>query len=178
MPAADDRLEQLESRVAELEAQKRLLEKQRAETEKELVKEKRGKEHAMFYTDCFAFGLMGTILGLEKETRALKRELEACTKANADLQEGREALEAREGATEGKLRLERQAHEGMVRKPPYFPVGEGAVLARRVVGILVPGTFGIKEPVELLLVEGGTLLGTIRHGDGVLRAALVLAGLG
>jgi len=95
VPAADDRLEQLESRVAELEAQKRLLEKQQAETEKELVKEKRGKEHAMFYADCFAFGLMGTILGLEKETQALKRELEACTKANADLQEGRDAAEAR-----------------------------------------------------------------------------------
>jgi len=124
VPAADDRLEQLESRVAELEAQKRLLEKQRAETEKELVKEKRGKEHAMFYTDCFAFGLMGTILGLEKETRALKRELEACTKANADLQEGREALEAREGATEGKLRLERQARKGMVQKPSCFPLTE------------------------------------------------------
>ena len=106
MPAAGGRLRQLESRLAELEAQNRLLEKQRVETEKELVKEKCGKEHAMFYADCFAFGLMGTILGLEKETRALKRELEACTKANAELQEGREAAEARDGAAEGKIRLE------------------------------------------------------------------------
>ena len=38
-------------------------------------------------------------------------------------------------------------------------VGEGAALARRVVGVLVPGTLGIKEPVELHLVEGGVLLG-------------------
>ena len=50
---------------------------------------------------------MGTLLGLKKEVWALKRELEACTKANADLQEGQEAAEAREGAAEGKLCLER-----------------------------------------------------------------------
>ena len=56
----------------------------------------------------------------------MKRELEACTKANADLQEGREAAEAREDATEGKLRLERQAREGMVRKPPCFSLTEFA----------------------------------------------------
>ena len=119
-PAADGRLDQLESLLAELEAQNRLLEKQRAKTEKELAKEKRGKERATFYADSFAFGLMGTLLGLEKEVQALKRELEACTKANADLQEGLGAAEAREGATEGKLRLERQAREGMVWKPPCF----------------------------------------------------------
>ena len=118
MPAEDSRLEQLESRLAELEAQNHLLEKQRAETE--LTKEKCDKERATFYTDSFEFGLIGTLLGLEKEVQALKRELEACTKANADLQEGQEAAEAREGAAEGKLRLERQAREGMVRKPPYF----------------------------------------------------------
>ena len=106
-PAADGRLDQLESLLAELEAQNRLLEKQRAETEKELVKEKRGKEHATFYADSFVFGLMGALLGLEKEAWALKHELEACTKANADLQEGREPAEARDGAAEGKLRLER-----------------------------------------------------------------------
>jgi len=46
-------------------------------------------------------------LGLEKETKALKRELEACTKANAELPEGRRAAEVREGAVESKLRLER-----------------------------------------------------------------------
>jgi hypothetical protein len=110
----------------------------------------------------------------------LKRELASCTKANADLKEGREAAEVREDATEGKLRLERQAHEGMVRKPPCFPVGEGAVLACRVVGILVPGTFGIKEPVELFLVEGGALLRSIGDGDGdsVVGATLALVGLG
>ena len=45
------------------------------------------------------------------------------------------------------------------------------------VGILVPGALGVKEPVELLLVEAGTLLGP-SDGDGVVRAALVLTGLG
>ena len=119
-PAADGRLDQLESLLAELEAQNRLLEKQRAETEKELVKEKRGKERATFYADSFAFGVMGTLLGLEKEVRALKHDLAACTKANDDLQEGREAAEAREGATEGKLCLELQAREVMVRKALCF----------------------------------------------------------
>jgi len=120
VPAADSRLEQLESWLAELEAQNRLLEKQRAETEKELAKEKPGKERAMFYANSFAFGLIGTLVGLDKEVRAMKRDLAACVKANADLQKGRDAAEAREGATKGKLRLERQAREGMVRKPPCF----------------------------------------------------------
>ena len=80
----------------------------------------------MFYADSFVFGLMGALLGLEKEAWALKHELEACTKANADLQEGREAAEARDGAAEGKLRLERQAREGMVWKPPCFLFSEFA----------------------------------------------------
>ena len=66
VPTADGRLEQLESRLAELEAQNCLLEKQRAETEKELVKEKHGKERATFYIDSFVFGLMGTLLGLRR----------------------------------------------------------------------------------------------------------------
>ena len=57
-------------------------------------------------------------------------------------------------------------------------VGEGATFARRVVGVLVPGIFGIKEPVELLLVEGGALLRPIGDGDGVVGAALALASLG
>ena len=56
-------------------------------------------------------------------------------------------------------------------------VGEGAALACRVVGVLVPGALGVKEPVELLLVEGGALLGPIGDGDGVVRAALALASL-
>ena len=55
-------------------------------------------------------------------------------------------------------------------------VGEGTALVRRVVGVLVPRTFGIKEPVELLLVEGGALLRSI--GDGVVGAVLALVGLG
>ena len=116
MPAVDGRLEQLESRLAEPEAQNHLLEKQRAETEKELTKEKCDKERATFYTDSFEFGLIGTLLGLEKEVRALKHDLAPCEKANADLQKGRDAAEAREGATEGKLCLERQVREDIVRK--------------------------------------------------------------
>ena len=118
MPAADS---QLESRLAELEAQNCLLEKQRAETEKELTKEKRSKERATLYTDSFAFGLIGTLLGLEKDVWALKRDLAACEKGNADLQKGRDVAEARECGTEGKVRLKRQAREGMARKPPCFP---------------------------------------------------------
>ena len=57
-----------------------------------------------------------------------------------------------------------------------YAVGEGAALTRRVVGILVPGAFGIEKPVELLLIEGGALLGPI--GDSVVGAALAVAGLG
>ena len=57
-------------------------------------------------------------------------------------------------------------------------VGEGAALVRHVVGFLVPGALGVKEPVELLLVEGGALRGPIGDGDGVVVAALALASLG
>ena len=45
-------------------------------------------------------------------------------------------------------------------------VGEGAALARRVAGVLVPGALGIKEPVELLLVERDVLMGSVGDGDG------------
>jgi hypothetical protein len=69
----------------------------------------------------FVFKVIGTLSGLEKEVCAMKRDLAACEKANADLQKGRDAAEAWEDATEGKLRLERQAREGMVREPPCFP---------------------------------------------------------
>jgi hypothetical protein len=57
-------------------------------------------------------------------------------------------------------------------------IGEGAAFAHRVVGILVPGTLGVKEPVELLLVEGGALLRPIGDRDGVVVAVLALACLG
>ena len=50
----------------------------------------------------------------------MKRDLAACEKANIDLQKGWEATEAREDATEGKLRLERQAREGMILESPCF----------------------------------------------------------
>ena len=68
------------------------------------------------------FKLISTLSGLEEEVRALKRDLASCEKANTELQKAREAAEAREDAMEGKLRLERQAREGMVREPPYFPL--------------------------------------------------------
>ena len=61
---------------------------------------------------------------MEKEVFALKRDLAACEKANTDLQKGWEAAEAREDDIKGKLRLERQAREGMVWKPPCFPLTE------------------------------------------------------
>ena len=72
-------------------------------------------------TDPFALELISTLSGLEKEVHALKRDLAAYEKANTNLQKGREAAEAREDATEGKLRLERQAREGMARKRLCFP---------------------------------------------------------
>ena len=122
-PAADGQLEELESRLAELEAQNRLLEKQRAETEKALADEKRSKGRTMLYADSFIFKRINTRSGLEKEVCTLKRDLAACEKANAELQKAREAAEAREGATEGKLRLELQAREGMVLKPLCFLFG-------------------------------------------------------
>ena len=43
-------------------------------------------------------------------------ELEACTKANEELQKLREVAKAWEAATEEKLRLEQQARRGMIRK--------------------------------------------------------------
>ena len=110
---ADGRLEQLESRLAELEAQNHLLEKQRAETEKALADEKRGKRRTTICADSFVFKLIDTLSGLEKEVRTLKRDLAACEKANTDPQKARDAVKAREDATEGKLHLERQAREGM-----------------------------------------------------------------
>ena len=76
----------------------------------------------MLYANSFVFKLIGTLLGLEKEVRALKCDLAACEKANTDLQKGRDAAEVREDAKEGKLHLERQAREGMVREPPCFPL--------------------------------------------------------
>ena len=61
---------------------------------------------------------MCALVEMDKGSKALKRELEDCTKANAELQQKREAAEAREGATEGKLHLERQGCAGVVLKPP------------------------------------------------------------
>ena len=112
-PATDGRLKQLESRLAELEAQNHLLEKHRAEIEKALADEKRGKRRTTLCADSFVFKLIDTLSGLEKGVRTLKHDLTACDKANTELQKIWEAAEAREDATEGKLRLERQARKGM-----------------------------------------------------------------
>jgi hypothetical protein len=103
-----------------LEAQNRLLEKQRGETGKALADEKRGKRRTTLCADSFVFKLIDTLLGLEKEVSALKHDLAACEKANTELQKAREAAEAREDATKGKLRLERQAREGIILESPYF----------------------------------------------------------
>ena len=54
--------------------------------------------------------------GKTSTVRTLKRDLTACKKDNTEMQE------AREDATERKFRLERQARDGMIRKPPYFPL--------------------------------------------------------
>ena len=74
----------------------------------------------MLYADSFMFRLIDTFSRLEKEVRTLKCDLTACKKTNTELQKAREAAEAREGATEGKLRLEGQAREGMILEPPCF----------------------------------------------------------
>ena len=87
-----------------------------------LAEEKRGKESVALYADSFVFRLIGTLSGLEKDVRTPKHDLAVCEKANTNLQKGREAVEAREDATEGKHHLERQAREGMVRKPHSFPL--------------------------------------------------------
>ena len=52
------------------------------------------------------------------------RELEACTKANVEVQVGREAAEAQEGAAKGKLWLEQQGRRGIVRKAPCLLLAE------------------------------------------------------
>jgi hypothetical protein len=50
------------------------------------------------------FRLIDAFSGLEKEVHTLKRNLTAYEEANTELQKAREAAEAREDATEGKLR--------------------------------------------------------------------------
>ena len=57
-------------------------------------------------------------------------------------------------------------------------VGEGATFSRRVVRIFVLGALGVEEPVELLLVEGGTLLRPVGNSDGIVGAALAITGIG
>ena len=57
-------------------------------------------------------------------------------------------------------------------------IGEGATFSCGVVGVFVPRALGVKEPVELLLVEGGMLLRPVGDRDDIVGAALAIAGLG
>ena len=93
---------ELEAKVAELEAQGR-----RLEAKKALRKEKRGKEPDRRLPGSFRAILSLTCFCLE---------LEACTKANEELQKLRDVAEAREAATEEKLCLEQQARRGRIRR--------------------------------------------------------------
>ena len=57
-------------------------------------------------------------------------------------------------------------------------VGEGVTFSRGVVGVFMPRALGVEEPVELLLVEGGALLGSIGDDNSVVGAMLAITGLG
>jgi len=87
----------LEARVAELEARDHQLEADKVKAEDALRKEKCRKESERCLPSSFHTVLSLTCFCLE---------LEACTKANKELQKLREVAEAREAATEEKLRLE------------------------------------------------------------------------
>ena len=101
----------LEARVAELEAQNRQLEADKVNAEDALCKEKHGKEPDRCLPSPFRIVLSVTCFYLE---------LEACTKANEELQKLREVAEAREAATEEKLRLEQHARCGTIRRSYYY----------------------------------------------------------
>lgn len=51
-------------------------------------------------------------------------------------------------------------------------------LVSGVIDVLVPRALAIKELIQVLLVQGGSLSGMICHGDGVLWAALAILVLG
>jgi len=97
---AVSRVAELEARVAELEAWSRQLEARKVEAVEALRKEKHGNEPGRCLPSPFCVVLFLTCCCLE---------LEACTKANEELQKLREVAEAREAATKEKLRLEQQA---------------------------------------------------------------------
>ena len=105
--AALGRVAELEARVAELEARSHHLEADKVKAEDALCKEKHGKESER----CLSSSLH-TVLSLT----CFCLELEACTMANEELQKLREVAEAREAATEAKLRLEREARRGMTQR--------------------------------------------------------------
>ena len=104
---AISRVAELEARVAELEARDCQLEADKVKAEDALHKEKRGKESERHLPSPFRIVLSVTCFYLE---------LEACTKANEELQKLREVAEAREAATEEKLHLEQQARRGTIRR--------------------------------------------------------------
>jgi hypothetical protein len=67
---------------------------------------------------------------------------------------------------------------GMFEVVRSHNVAECMALMGSVVGILVPGALAINEPIQVLLVQGGALSGSIYHVDGVLKAALAILVLG
>ena len=97
----------LEARVAELEAWGRRLEADKVKAEDALRKEKCGKESERCLPSSLRAILSPTCFCLE---------LEACTKANEELQKLWDVAEAREAATEEKLRLEQQARLGTIQR--------------------------------------------------------------
>ena len=101
-PTADGHLEELESRVAEVEVQNRRREKRQVEAEKEFVKEKHGKEHAMFYADSFASGLIYTLVELEMETKALKARVGSLHQGECRTADGPGGHRSTEGSRRGQ----------------------------------------------------------------------------
>jgi hypothetical protein len=57
------------------------------------------------------------------------------------------------------------------------PIAAGVALAGGVASNLVPGALAIEELIQVFLVEGAALAGSIRHGDGVLWSLLAVLAL-
>jgi hypothetical protein len=57
-------------------------------------------------------------------------------------------------------------------------VGERTALAARVVRIIVPLTLFVQQPAQVLLVQGGTVMGSFDYGDNVPGIPLAVPALG
>ena len=97
--------------MAELEVRDHQLEADKVKAGEALRKEKHGKELSRCLPSPFCTVLSLTCCCLE---------LEACTKANEELQKLQEVAEVQEAPTEEKLRLEQQARRGTIRKSYYY----------------------------------------------------------